>query len=60
MMTREEQIAFMEGCQERLRGYMSNLMQYSPFRAALRYHQQEQEDPPTTDTPRKESSRRFG
>jgi hypothetical protein len=37
-MTRDEQIAFMEGRRERVRGYVSDCMQYPAVRSALRYH----------------------
>lgn len=45
-MTREEQIAFMEGCQQRLRGYVSNWMRDPFFRGAFHYRRDEAPAPP--------------
>jgi hypothetical protein len=60
MMTREEQIAFMEGCQDRLRGYVSNWMRDPFFRGAFHHRREEPQDPAPSDNHEQTDARRFG
>jgi hypothetical protein len=59
-MTREEQIAFMEGCQERIRGYVSNWMRDPFFRGAFHHRREEPQDPAPPDDQEQTQTRRFG
>jgi hypothetical protein len=60
MMTREEQIAFMEGCQGRVRSYVSNWMRDPFFRGAFHHHREEPQDPAPSDDQDQSEQRRFG
>jgi hypothetical protein len=60
MMTREEQIAFMEGAHARLDGYVSKRMRDPFFRGAFSHRREETQDPPPEDTHAQATARKFG
>ena len=61
MMKREEQIAFMENCQQRLRGYVSNWMKDPFIRGAFHYRREDAPKiPPADNSGQAEPERKFG
>lgn len=60
MMTREQQIALMENCQERIRGYVTNWLRDPLFKGAFHHRREEPQEPTPADQQEQSHNRRFG